>query len=189
LATKKVDAVQLWQPFVAQLVSQGYGYTTPAVNLRDSQPMGDLNSVLVVNRSFETAHPQVVDDVLKACLEAAHTMQTHPALWVSTIHQFAPNLSNQVLKRSIRHITFLSKLSLKRLNGMAALEYQLGIAKKNLSGHLGPYINVSFLHQVTGVAGRPTRTVIPAQEVSRGGGAADHRLGSWPRLRLEVDLS
>lgn len=150
LIKKEVSAVQLWQPFVAQLVQEGYGYTTPGINLRNANPMGDLNSVLVANTAFAKANPTLVTKVLKASLQAAQTMETQKSKWVDTLHQFASNIPTSALKLSVQHITFTPQVNLTRLNGIANLEYQLGIAPKNMSGKLAPFIDTSFLQAATG---------------------------------------
>lgn len=150
LIEKQVDAVQLWQPFVAQLVQEGYGYESSGINLRNADPMGDLNSVLVANTSFSKAHPKLVSKVLLASLKAARTMEAHTSVWVNTLHQFASNIPMATLQQSIKHIAFSPQIDVTRLNGIANLEYQLGIAKENMSGKLGPFIDTSFLQAVTG---------------------------------------
>lgn len=150
LIKKEVSAVQLWQPFVAQLVQEGYGYTTPGINLRNADPMGDLNSVLVANSAFAKAHPDLVTKVLKASLQAAQTMQTQKSQWVNILHQFASNIPESTLQLSVQHITFTPQISVTRLNGIAQLEFQLGIAPKDMSGKLGPFIDTSFLQGSTG---------------------------------------
>lgn len=144
-----MDAVNLWEPFIAEAVAGGFGKTSPAFDFANT-PLGGMNGILGASRAFATQHPDSLVTSIRLILRAEGDLEKNRQLWTQTVRGYS-NLSDNVLKQALSGIRYAGPtLSLSKLNAAATFLYKAGIAKTDVTGKLGDTVNPRFLAKATG---------------------------------------
>jgi sulfonate transport system substrate-binding protein len=151
LALKRgdMDAVNLWEPFVAEAVADGYAYKPSSIDFKDT-PLQAMNGMLGASRAFVSSKPDTAVAALKLVLKAEQQLEQSPKLWMTIVRGYS-KLSDDVLKRSLSGIRYAGPhLSKTKLDAAATFLFKAGIAKIDVTGKLGDTVNPSFLARATG---------------------------------------
>lgn len=144
-----MDAVTLWEPFIAELVAGGFGTTTRAANFADT-PLGAMNGILGASKAFAGKHPDALVGSLRLILKGEEQLQKDRQLWTNIVRGYS-NLSDDVLKRALSDIRYAGPyLSRTKLDAAASFLYKAGIAKNDVTGKLGETVDASFLARAVG---------------------------------------
>lgn len=149
LKRSDTDAVNLWEPFVAEAVSAGYAYTPKALDFKDTA-LGAMNGTLGASRAFVGKHPDAVVGAIKLILKAEGQLEKDRQLWTRIVRGYS-NLADDVLKRSLSGIRYAGPyLSRTKLEATAKFLFKAGIAKTDVSGKLGDTVDPRFLARAAG---------------------------------------
>lgn len=149
LKRSDTDAVNLWEPFVAEAVAAGYAYTPSGVDFKDTA-LGAMNGTLGASRAFAGKQPDALVGAIRLVLKAEQQLEKDRQLWTKIVRGYS-NLSDDVLKRSLSGIRYAGPhLSLKKLDATATFLFKAGIAKTDVTGKLGDTVDARFLARATG---------------------------------------
>ena len=144
-----MDAVTLWEPFIAELVAGGFGTTTRVADFADT-PLGAMNGILGASKAFASKHPDALVAALRLILKGEEQLQKDRELWTKIVRGYS-NLNDDVLKRALTDIRYAGPyLSRSKLDAAASFLYKAGIAKNDVTGKLGETVDASFLARAVG---------------------------------------
>lgn len=143
------DAVNLWEPFVAEAVAEGYGYVPRAVDFRDTA-LGAMNGILGASRAFAAKQPDALVGAIRLVLKAEQQLEKDHKLWIGIVRGYS-KLNDDILKRSLTGIRYAGPhLSRKKLDATATFLFKAGIAKTDVTGKLGDTVDAKFLARAAG---------------------------------------
>lgn len=143
------DAVNLWEPFVAEAVGEGYAYKPPRIDFKDT-PLGAMNGTLGASRAFASRQPDVLIAAIRLVLKAEQQLEEDPQLWMTLVRGYS-NLNDDVLKRSLSGIRYAGPhLSQTKLDATATFLFKAGISRTDVTGKLGDTVDPSFLARAVG---------------------------------------
>jgi sulfonate transport system substrate-binding protein len=146
-----VDVVDLWEPFVAEIVAAGFGYKTPAVNFRET-PLAAMNGLLGASRQFAQKNGDALVRVLKLILKGESQLEADRNLWVGIVRGYS-KLDDATIKLALETISYGGpQLSLSKLDSVATFIYKAGIVKNDVTGKLGENVDARFLARAVGKA-------------------------------------
>ena len=144
-----VDAVNLWEPFIAEAVSGGFGYTTPAVDFRATQLAG-MNGILGASKAFADKHEDALVKSIRLILKGEQQLENDPQLWTGIIRGYS-NLDDATLKKALAGIRYAGPhLSRAKLDAVATFLFKAGITKTDATGKLGETVDPRYLARATG---------------------------------------
>lgn len=144
-----VDVVDLWEPFVAEIVSAGFGYKTPAVNFRET-PLAAMNGLLGASRQFAQKNEDALVKVLKLVLKGERQLENDKNLWISIVRGYS-KLDDPTIKLALASINYGGpQLSLSKMDSVATFIFKAGIVKNDVTGKLGENVNPRFLARAVG---------------------------------------
>jgi sulfonate transport system substrate-binding protein len=144
-----MDAVTLWEPFIAELVAGGFGTTSRAVDFAET-PLGAMNGMVGASKAFASKHPDALVGALRLILKGEEQLQKDRELWTKIVRGYS-NLSDDVLKRALTDIRYAGpSLSRSKLDAAASFLYKAGIARTDVTGKLGETVDPSFLARAVG---------------------------------------
>lgn len=144
-----MDVVDLWEPFVSQAVASGYGQVTPVVNYRETALAG-MNGLLAASRTFSHSHEDALVATLKLVLKAEKQLEADQQLWISLVRGYS-NLDDATIKSALAGIRYGGpKLSLSKLDAVAAFIFKVGMVRNDVTGKLGENVNARFLARAEG---------------------------------------
>lgn len=144
-----MDAVNLWEPFITEAVSGGFGTTIKAIAFADT-PLGGMNGMLGASRAFASKQSPALVSAIKLVLKAEDRLQKDRALWTKIVRGYS-NLSDEVLKRALTDIRYAGPaLSRTKLDATATFLFKAGIAKTDVTGKLGDTVDARYLARATG---------------------------------------
>ena len=144
-----MDAVNLWEPFVAETVAGGFGTTSHSFSFAET-PLGAMNGTLGASREFATKHPDALVGAIRIILKGEGQLQKDPQLWTKIVRGYS-NLSDQILKQALVGIRYAGpELSRSKLDATASFLFKAGIAKTDVSGKLGDTVDPQYLARATG---------------------------------------
>jgi sulfonate transport system substrate-binding protein len=144
-----MDAVTLWEPFIAELVAGGFGTTSRAVDFAET-PLGAMNGMVGASKAFASKHPDALVGALRLILKGEEQLQKDRELWTKIVRGYS-NLSDDVLKRALTDIRYAGpSLSRSKLDAAASFLYKAGIARADVTGKLGETVDPSFLARAVG---------------------------------------
>jgi sulfonate transport system substrate-binding protein len=144
-----MDAVNLWEPFVAQALGEGYAYKPTRIDFKDT-PLGAMNGTLGSSRAFASRQPDVLVTVIRLVLKAEEQLERDPQLWMTLVGGYS-SLNDDVLKGSLSGIRYAGPyLSRTKLDATATFLFNAGISKTDVTGKLGDTVDPSFLARAIG---------------------------------------
>lgn len=144
-----MDAVTLWEPFIAELVAGGFGTTTRAISFADT-PLGAMNGILGASKAFASKQPDALVAALRLVLKGEEQLHKDRQLWTKIVRGYS-NLSDDILKRALGDIRYAGPtLSRSKLDATATFLYKAGIVKTDVAGKLGDTVDPRFLARATG---------------------------------------
>jgi sulfonate transport system substrate-binding protein len=144
-----MDAVNLWEPFVSELVAGGFATTSRALGFEQT-PLGGMNGTLGASKAFASKHPEALVGAIRLILKGEQQLHKDAKLWTGIVRGYS-NLSDDILKRALSDIRYGGPyLSRSKLDATAAFLFKAGIAKTDVSGKLGDTVDPRFLARATG---------------------------------------
>jgi sulfonate transport system substrate-binding protein len=144
-----MDAVNLWEPFVAELVAGGFGTTTSVLSFQQT-PLAGMNGTLGASKVFATKHPDALVGAIRLVLKGEEQLQKDRKLWTGIVRGYS-NLSDDTLGRALEDIRYAGPtLSRSKLDATASFLFKAGIAKADVSGKLGDTVDPRFLARAVG---------------------------------------
>lgn len=146
-----VDVVDLWEPFVAEIVAAGFGYKTPAVNFRET-PLGAMNGLLGASRQFAQKDEDALVRTLRLVLKGEKQLEGDRDRWIKIVRGYS-KLDDETIKLALATINYGGpQLSLSKMNAVATFIYKAGIAKSDVTGKLGDNVNPRYLARAAGMS-------------------------------------
>lgn len=121
---REVDACTFIEPVISQLELLGFKKMCDAADVWGSSYP---DTVLVTRQSFLHQHPDVVDAVIQALLQAENSIKTDPQGALSGVTQFYPGVSLAVMMQGLARqppqidIRPLGEVIIKRFQALAAM--------------------------------------------------------------------
>ena len=144
-----IDAVNLWEPFLAQAISEGFAYKPPRIDFKDTS-LGAMNGTLGASRAFAGTQPNALVAAIRLVLKAEDQLGHDPQLWLTLVRGYS-SLNDDILRRSLSGIRYAGPhLSRTKLDATAAFLFKAGIAKTDVAGKLGDTVDPSFLSSAVG---------------------------------------
>jgi sulfonate transport system substrate-binding protein len=144
-----IDAVNLWEPFLAQAISERFAYKPPRIDFKDT-PLGAMNGTLAASRAFAGAQPDALIAAIRLVLKAEDQLGHDPQLWLTLVRGYS-SLNDDILRRSLSGIRYAGPhLNRTKLDATAAFLFKAGIAKTDVAGKLGDTVDPSFLARAVG---------------------------------------
>ena len=144
-----MDAVNLWEPFIAETVAGGFGTTSKAIDFSDT-PLGGMNGILGAGRAFAGKQRDALVSVIRLLLKAEAELEGDRQLWTRIVRGYS-NLSDETLKRALVGIRYAGPtLSRSKLDATASFLYKAGIAKTDVTGKLGDTVDARYLARAAG---------------------------------------
>lgn len=144
-----VDVVDLWEPFVAEIVAAGFGYKTPAVNFRET-PLAAMNGLLGASRQFAQKNEEALVKILRLVLKGEKELESNKDLWISIVRGYS-KLDDPTIKLALATINYGGpQLSLSKMDSVATFIFKAGIVKNDVTGKLGDNVNARFLARAVG---------------------------------------
>jgi len=151
LALKRgdVDVVDLWEPFVAEIVGAGFGYKTPAVNFRET-PLAAMNGLLGASRRFAQQNEEALVRTLRLVLKGERQLENDKNLWVDIVRGYS-KLDDATIKLALEGINYGGpQLSLSKMDSVATFIFKAGLVKNDVTGKLGENVDARFLARAVG---------------------------------------
>jgi sulfonate transport system substrate-binding protein len=144
-----VDVVDLWEPFVSEIVVAGFGYRTPAVNFRET-PLEAMNGLLGASKQFAQKNEDALVRTLKLVLKGEVQLENDKALWISIVRGYS-KLDDATIKLALSNINYGGpQLSLSKMDSVARFIYKAGIVKNDVAGKMRENVDPRFLAKATG---------------------------------------
>ncbi|TAK82036.1 MAG: ABC transporter substrate-binding protein [Betaproteobacteria bacterium] len=144
-----VDVVDLWEPFVAEIVAAGFGYKTPAVNFRET-PLAAMNGLLGASREFARKNDDALVRTLRLVLKGERQLESDRNLWIGIVRGYS-KLDDATIKLALGGINYGGpQLSLSKMDRVATFIFKAGIVKQDVTGKLGENVNPRFLARAVG---------------------------------------
>lgn len=149
MARGEIDASAIWEPYGAMAVTQGQAYYPPT-DLGATRTVGPANAVIVANRKFVDANPELTQKVVTALVQSADYLRTHRDKLVSTVREFT-GLDSDVATLSLKTLDYDIRIPQERIEGMARFLSRAGVLTRDVSGDLFPkFYTYRFLEKATG---------------------------------------
>jgi NitT/TauT family transport system substrate-binding protein len=152
-----IDGAWVPEPYASRMVTEGGGKVL--VNEASLWPGGKFTTtVLLVQKSFLAAHPDVVQDLISAVYDSVNLIKTNPAQAQQLANQQLEKLSGKALKpavltASFQHITFTTDPIASSLPTSAEHAHALGLLD---STDINGIFDLTLLNKVLTAAGQPT---------------------------------
>jgi sulfonate transport system substrate-binding protein len=144
-----MDAVNLWEPFVAEVVSGGFGVVPTFTSFKDT-PLAGMNGTLGASKAFADKNADALVAAIRLVLKAEAQLQKDRQLWTSIDRGYS-KLSDDVLKQAMSGIQYAGPhLSKTKLDATATFLFKSGIAKTDVTGKLGETVDAKYLARATG---------------------------------------
>lgn len=144
-----MDAVNLWEPFVTEIIAGGFGYTPKVIDFRETALAG-MNGTLGASKAFAAKHPDALVGAIKLVLKGEGQLQNDRNLWISIVRGYS-KLGDDVLKQAVSGIRYAGPhLSKSKLDAAATFLFKAGIAKTDVTGKLGETVDAKYLARATG---------------------------------------
>lgn len=144
-----VDVVDLWEPFVAELVGAGVGYKTPAVNFRET-PLAAMNGLLGASKQFSQKNDEALVRTLRLTLKGERQLENDRNVWVGIVRGYS-KLDDATIKLALDGINYGGpQLSLSKMDSVATFIFKAGIVKNDVTGKLGENVDARFLARAVG---------------------------------------
>lgn len=146
-----VDVVDLWEPFVAEIVAAGFGYRTPAVNFRET-PLAAMNGLLGASRQFAQKNEDALVRTLRLILKGEKQLENDRDLWVRIVRGYS-KLDDETIKLALTTISYGGpQLSRSKMDAVATFIHKAGLAKNDVTGKLGGSVDARFLARAAGMS-------------------------------------
>jgi sulfonate transport system substrate-binding protein len=144
-----VDVVDLWEPFVAEIVGAGFGYKTPAVNFRET-PLEAMNGLLGASKRFSQKNDEALVRTLRLILKGERQLENDRNLWVEIVRGYS-KLDDATIKLALEGINYGGpQLSLSKMDRVATFIFKAGLVKNDVTGKLGENVDARFLARAVG---------------------------------------
>ncbi len=125
LSTSSVDACLVWEPFVSQMVTQGWGrIVSLSSDIWEDHPC----CLVVAGEEFLREHPDAVDALVRAHQRATAFLQDHSEEALSLAAEFT-GLKVDVVDMALSHITYKAEIGVGGLREYAQFLTDQGLAK------------------------------------------------------------
>jgi NitT/TauT family transport system substrate-binding protein len=151
-----IDGAWVPEPYASRMVTEGGGKVL--VNEASLWPAGKFTTtVLLVEKSYLDAHPDVVQNLISAVYDSVNLIKTNPAQAQQLANQQLEKLSGKPLKpavltASFQHITFTVDPIASSLQTSAEHAHALGLLD---STDINGIFDLTLLNKVLTAAGQP----------------------------------
>jgi NitT/TauT family transport system substrate-binding protein len=152
-----IDGAWVPEPYASRMVTEGGGKVL--VNEASLWPGGKFTTtVLLVEKSYLNAHPDVVQNLISALYDSVNLIRTNPSQAQQLANQQLEKLSGKaltpaVLTASFQHITFTTDPIASALQTSAEHAKALGLLD---STDINGIFDLTLLNKVLTAAGQPT---------------------------------
>ena len=144
-----MDAVNLWEPFVSEIITGGFGYTPKVVDFKDT-PLAGMNGTLGASKAFADKNADALVAAIRLILKAEGQLQKDRKIWTGIVRGYS-KLPDDVLQKAMAPIRYAGPhLSKTKLDAAAAFLFKAGIAKTDVTGKLGETVDSKYLAKAAG---------------------------------------
>src|SRR5262245_32713313 len=148
LQNKEIDMAEVWQPFCAQGIPDGFS-AYPTLDHHRANAVGGLIAVLAGNRPFSEQNRDAVQRLVISYLDVLALAKKDNTRWAK-IYAEKAGLPENVAAESIRTTDLDATLPLESIKRISKFLSDNGVITRDVSGEIGEHYTYDFLAKATG---------------------------------------
>lgn len=149
LSRGDVDLVSTWEPSASEAIEQGMGKEVPAISESIYEDSFRLNSGLAVRTGFSEEHPEAVQAVVDAYVEAYEKVSSDEDWWREQFSELASG-TPEGFDLALENLTPTVNLEQEQVEQLAAQLFEAGLIDQDVTEQMAELLDYSYLEKSTG---------------------------------------
>jgi ABC-type nitrate/sulfonate/bicarbonate transport system substrate-binding protein len=148
LKSRDLDGLVLWSPVIDRAVVEGYAYYPSCCDIGQTKTYGAGNQIIAANTDFLKNRGTAIR-FLKAYAESLNYYVKNPDKAVSLISEYT-GVSKEIIAEAWKHGIWDVRADVRTMINVAKQGPMFGFTKKDMSGKVPSYVDMSYLSMATG---------------------------------------